>query len=115
MGSALGTALIGTVLAIGLAQSLPAHLKTVEGLPAASAEQLSQATQLSAGGTIAQIRAEGDSGKLGAEGPAVADALADGLADASKVALYSATVFLALGFLFALMLRAKSRKGSPEA
>ncbi len=113
IGSALGTALIGTVLAIGLAQALPAQLDTVAGLPPATAQQLAQSTELSAGGTITQIRAEGESGSLGASGPAVADALATGLADASRTALFSATAFLAIGFLFALQLRAQSRKSRP--
>ncbi|PPL20295.1 DHA2 family efflux MFS transporter permease subunit [Microterricola pindariensis] len=114
VGSALGTALIGAVLAAGLATAIPAQLETVSGLPPAAAEQLAQATELSAGGTIGQIREEGTTGKLGESGPAVATALSDGFADAARTSLYAAAGFLALGFLFALQLRARSRRPSPS-
>ncbi|GAB3120802.1 DHA2 family efflux MFS transporter permease subunit [Glaciibacter psychrotolerans] len=109
VGAALGTALIGAVLAAGLATSLPAHLDEVPGLQPAVAQQLAQTTELSAGGTIAQIRGEGKNSQLGESGPAVASALSDGLADASRASLFAATGFLALGFVFALRLRSKSR------
>ncbi|HEY5221627.1 MAG TPA: MFS transporter [Microbacteriaceae bacterium] len=110
VGAALGTALIGAVLAIGLAQAVPAQLGTVPGLPPAVSQQLSDSTQLSAGGTIAPIRAQGDRGTLGASGPAVASALSNGMADASRASLLAASGFLALGFFFALRLRARSRR-----
>ncbi|WP_308466590.1 MFS transporter [Rathayibacter soli] len=110
VGAALGTALIGAVLAIGLAQAVPAQLHTVPGLPPAVSQQLSDSTQLSAGGTIAPIRAQGETGKLGASGPAVASALSNGMADASRASLLAASGFLALGFVFALRLRARSRR-----
>ncbi|MBC9935956.1 MULTISPECIES: DHA2 family efflux MFS transporter permease subunit [unclassified Leucobacter] len=112
IGSALGTALIGAVLAAGLATALPARMDAVAGLPSESASQIVEATELSAGGTIAQIRGEGTTGKLGESGPAVAQALSDGLADASRVALFSAGGFLLLGFGAALQLRARARRSA---
>ncbi len=110
VGSALGTALIGAVLAAGLATALPAQLGTVPGLPPASATQLAQTTETSGGGTIGQIRAEGTTGQLGESAPAVATALSAGFADAARSSLFAAGGFLALGFVFALRLRAKSGK-----
>ena len=112
VGSALGTAIIGAVLAAGLAVALPAQVDTVEGVPAAASEQIVSATEQSAGGTIPQVRAEGDDGELGSAGPAVADALATGMADASRWALLAAAAFLVLGGAFALRLRAVAQRSS---
>ncbi|MEO6826847.1 MAG: DHA2 family efflux MFS transporter permease subunit [Microbacteriaceae bacterium] len=109
IGSALGTALIGAILAAGLAQAVPAHLNDVPAVPAAQSQQLAESTVASAGGTIAPLRAHGSHGELGASGPAVADALAAGVADATKAAMFSAAGFLVLGLFFAFWLRRRSR------
>jgi EmrB/QacA subfamily drug resistance transporter len=109
LGAALGTAVIGAILAVGLSVSVPAQLDAVQGLPAAQSQQLAQSTTDSAGGTIAPLRAQGTTGRLGAAGPAVADALASGVADATRVSLFSAAGFLVFGLLFAFKLRARSR------
>jgi EmrB/QacA subfamily drug resistance transporter len=108
VGSALGTALIGAVLAVGLAQAVPTQLASVPGLPAASAQKLADATAESAGGTIPSVRAEGTDGRFGTEGPAVSDALANGVTDATRVAMLSAAAFLGLALIFAFLLRARS-------
>jgi predicted MFS family arabinose efflux permease len=109
LGAALGTAVIGAILAVGLSVSVPAQLDAVQGLPAAQSQQLAQSTTDSAGGTIAPLRAQGTTGRLGTAGPAVADALASGVADATRVSLFSAAGFLVFGLLFAFKLRARSR------
>jgi EmrB/QacA subfamily drug resistance transporter len=108
VGSALGTALIGAVLAVGLAQAVPTQLASVPDLPAASAQKLADATAESAGGTIPSVRAEGTDGRFGTEGPAVSDALANGVTDATRVAMLSAAAFLGLALIFAFLLRARS-------
>ncbi|MGW9629523.1 DHA2 family efflux MFS transporter permease subunit [Agromyces sp. NPDC055520] len=115
VGSALGTAIIGAVLAAGLAVALPAQVDTVSGVPSAAAEQIVSATEESAGSTIPQVRAEGTDGKLGTAGPAVADALATGMTDASRWALLAAAGFLMLGGAFALRLRAVARRSGAAA
>ena len=113
IGAALGTALIGAVLAAGLAQSMPDRLATVPAVSATQSQQLAQAATESAGGTIPGIRAQGEHGKLGVAGPAVADALANGMADATRTSMFWASGFLAIGLLFALQLRARSGPRTP--
>ncbi|WP_349904242.1 MFS transporter [Parafrigoribacterium humi] len=90
-------------------QSTVRQLDTVHGLPPTQSQQLAQSTTDSAGGTIAPLRAQGTTGRLGTAGPAVADALASGVADATRVSLFSAAGFLVLGLGFAFALRARSR------
>ncbi|MGI9824227.1 DHA2 family efflux MFS transporter permease subunit [Agromyces sp. Marseille-Q5079] len=115
VGSALGTAIVGAVLAAGLAVALPAQVAEVPDVPPAAADQIVSATEQSAGSTIPQVRAEGDDGELGAAGPAIADALATGMADASRWALFAAAGFLLLGGAFALRLRAVARRSAAAA
>ena len=93
IGSALGTAISGAVLSAALALTLPAHLDE-DSVPAAQAVQLAEATRQSAGTTITQLRvqppAEFD--------PAAAiDALSSGFADATRISMLAAMVFLLLG------------------
>lgn len=114
VGSAMGTAIVGAMLAAGLAFSLPTHLDSVAGLGAASAEQVATATEASAGSTITQIRESGSGGKLGAEGPAVAEALSAGMADAARWALWTASGFLVVGILGSLQLRARSKDSAGQ-
>lgn len=108
VGSALGTALVGAVLAFGLAQAVPAQLADIPHLPIAQSQQLAQSTQDSAGGTIPALRAEGADGEWGDAGPAVVRALADGVTGATRGALLFAMGFLGLGLVFALLLRART-------
>ncbi len=99
VGSALGTAVAGTALAAGLGAALPTALATVRGLPADVAAQLITTTTVSAGGVIEATRAHGAHGPLGALGPDVVNALASGFADATRISILAAAVFLAAGLL----------------
>ena len=99
VGSALGTAVAGTALAAGLGAALPTALATVRGLPADVAAQLITTTTVSAGGVIDATRAHGTHGPLGALGPDVVNALASGFADATRISILAAAVFLAAGLL----------------
>ena len=99
VGSALGTAVAGTALAAGLGAALPTALATVRGLPADVAAQLVTTTTVSAGGVIDATRAHGTHGPLGALGPDVVNALASGFADATRISILAAAVFLAAGLL----------------
>ncbi|MEJ6554675.1 hypothetical protein PQI51_06535 [Microbacterium esteraromaticum] len=104
VGSALGTALAGTALSVWLAVSLPAALDDA-GITGASADRLAESTRLSAGTTIAQLRAQGAGSAYRDQTPTVIDALTGGFADATRGALLVAVVFLALGFVGALRLK----------
>ncbi|WP_166996866.1 DHA2 family efflux MFS transporter permease subunit [Paramicrobacterium fandaimingii] len=105
VGSALGTAVIGTVLAASLAGVIPVHLDAVEGLPSQQATSISDATVSAAGGTIAPLREQGTHGKLSAAAPDVVAALSTGMADATRISLGAAGVFLALGAVASTGLR----------
>lgn len=110
LGAALGSAVLGAVLSISLAQNLTASLEPVTAVPPPAQEQLVTATRDSAGGTISGIRAQGDDGTFGQTGPEVTSALSEGFADATRIALLVAAGFLALGLVSATALNARSRK-----
>ncbi len=109
IGSALGSAVAGTALAAALTGRLPGDLAPIHALPAQAAGQLASGTVDSAGGLIASLRAQGTTGKLGELGPSVTDALAGGFAGATRSAVLVAALFLALGLLGALRVRAATR------
>lgn len=104
LGAALGTAILGTVLSLGLAHSLTDRLEPV-ALPPQVESQLVDSTRDSAGGTIPAIREQGDHGRLGPAGPQTADALSDGFADATRWSLFVAAGFLAAGLVSATRLQ----------
>ncbi|WP_061963370.1 DHA2 family efflux MFS transporter permease subunit [Demequina aurantiaca] len=114
VGSAMGTAVVGAMLAAGLAFYLPTQLDTVDGLSTSAATQIEAATEQSAGSSITQIRDSGTDGQLGADGPAVVEALSAGMADASRWALWTAAGFLGVGVLGSLRLRAKSKDSAGQ-
>ncbi|MFN8098841.1 MAG: DHA2 family efflux MFS transporter permease subunit [Dermatophilaceae bacterium] len=109
IGSALGSAVAGTALAAALTDHLPGDLAAVRGLPSQVASQLASGTVDSAGGLIASLRDQGTTGRLGPLGPAATDALAAGFASATRSAVIVAALFLALGLLGALRVRAATR------
>jgi EmrB/QacA subfamily drug resistance transporter len=104
IGAALGTAIIGAILAAALGFYLPQNLDTVPGVPAAAAQQLITATKDSAGGAIAGLREAGIHSSLGANGPAAVNALSTGFAEATRLTLLTAAAFLLVGARFALFL-----------
>ncbi|MBY6061870.1 MFS transporter [Microbacterium esteraromaticum] len=109
IGSALGTAFSGAALATALAVTLPASLSAA-GIGGAEAERLADATRESAGTTIAQLRAQGDAGPLGERTSSAVEALASGFADATRWSMLFAAMFLVLGLIGALRLRAAARR-----
>jgi len=110
VGSALGTAFAGAVLSVALALTLPSALASA-GITGSTADALAETTRQSAGTTIAQLRAQGDGGPLGAQTTAAVDALAGGFADATQWALVVAVGFLLLGFAGAVLLRRAAQRG----
>ncbi|QBJ96620.1 DHA2 family efflux MFS transporter permease subunit [Rhodococcus sp. ABRD24] len=109
LGAALGTAILGTVLSLGLAHSLTDRLEPV-ALPPQVSSQLVNATRDSAGGTIPSIRDQGDHGRLGTAGPETAEALSDGFADATRWSLLVAAGFLLAGLGTATQLQPRTRE-----
>ncbi|MFF0609783.1 DHA2 family efflux MFS transporter permease subunit [Nocardia tengchongensis] len=109
LGAALGAAVLGAVLSTGLAHDVSARLDTVDHLPPAVAHGLVTATRESAGGAISGLRAQGDTGRFGPAGPRITSALADGFADATRAALFTASGFLLLGLVSATVLAVRSR------
>jgi len=108
VGSALGTALSGAALSLALAVTLPNALER-DGVTGGTASSLAENTRESAGSTISQLRAEGSSSDLGAGTDAVVNALSSGFADATRVSLLVASVFLLLGFVGAIRVRASAK------
>ncbi|AZA08834.1 MFS transporter [Corynebacterium pseudopelargi] len=90
IGSALGAALMGSVLSVSLSH----YLAQVQG-PAAS---MTEAVKESAGSALIQMRASNTP-------PEILDPLITSFAQATKVSLFAAVVFLALGLVAALVLR----------
>ncbi len=113
IGAALGTAIFGAALAVGLAFYLPSQLAAVSGLAPTAAQGLISAARDSAGSTIPALRAAGAHGSLGAAGPAVAAALTQGFAQATRATLFLASAFLLLGVLFATRLPAPRSAAAP--
>ncbi len=97
VGSALGIALLGTVLAVNLGSATSEALADVPGLPAVAAEGIAEAMSSSAGQALNGFRAQPDS-------EAVVAAASQAFADAAQRASQLATVFVVFGFLVSLRL-----------
>ena len=109
LGSAIGSALVGAVLAFGLSRNLPGTLES-GGVPEPEATRLADATRESAGGAIGILREQGGQGQSREAGPDVVGLLSDGFAEATRNSLYVSAAFLAVGLLGALRVRASARK-----
>ena len=114
VGSALGTAFAGAALSISLAFTLPSALSDAR-FTGPAADSLADATRESAGTTLLQLRAQGTHSSLGDHTDAAVQALTNGFADATRSAIFIATIFLALGFIGAIKLRRASRAASPSS
>lgn len=108
LGSALGTAVAGATLAAALRWLLPAKLAAA-GVAGAQADGLVESTVSSVGGVIVAMRERVAAGQGGPQGADVVQALSQGFAQASSVALAAAAVFLAAGLLGAIQVARVSR------
>ncbi|WP_022903998.1 DHA2 family efflux MFS transporter permease subunit [Curtobacterium sp. B8] len=95
IGSALGIAVLGTVLFTSTS-ALVEHRLEGTGTPAATASRVADAVVTSSGGAIAGLRAQD---------PAVADTAAEAFSDGTRAAAFSAAGFLVLGLAATLRLR----------
>ncbi|MGF6884170.1 EmrB/QacA subfamily drug resistance transporter [Nocardia sp. GAS34] len=94
LGTAMGLAILGGVVSVSLGRALPDRLSAVPGLPSHAAAEAAAATRDSAGGAISVLRDHHAN-------TMVVDALARGFADATRVTMIGATLFLLLGFFAA--------------
>ncbi|TFD25405.1 MFS transporter [Cryobacterium lyxosi] len=95
IGSALGIAVLGTVLFTAVGASLDAKLSSVPGFSAQTQTQIVDAVVNSAGSAIPALEAQS---------PAVADAAREAFSDGTRYSAFAAAGFLVLGFLATLRL-----------
>jgi drug resistance efflux protein len=114
IGSSLGTAVSGSGLSAALALTLPRRLDDA-AITGPSADSIAEATQQSAGSSIAQLREQGGNGPFGEQTGAVVQALSEGVTNAAQWSLVAATAFLALGFVGALRVCRAAAHNSNEA
>lgn len=110
LGSALGTAVAGTVLASRLGAGLVSQVAAVPGMDATSAQRLVAAVRDSAGSALVGLRAQGTGGQLGAAGPQATAVLERGFAQAASWAIGCAVAAMALGLVGALRVRAVAER-----
>jgi Na+/melibiose symporter-like transporter len=97
IGSALGTAILGTVLFVSLAHQTDTNLASVPGLTDEQRTAISQAVEQSAGTVIPSLG-------QGPGGPAVAEAAGEAFATAIRWTALTAVGFIGLGLIATLKL-----------
>ncbi len=107
VGSALGIAVLGTLLFTSLAADLTGRLEQRAGLPPAQAEQVARAVRDSAGAAISGLAAQ-PGGQL------LAQAARDSFTRATRWTAFGAAGFLALGLLSTVGLSAAGVTGGGE-
>ncbi len=113
LGSAVGAAVAGTVLAIGFTITVPARLALVKGVSTDDAMTMIDYMTGTAGAVISMIRAKGNDGYFGNLGPQVADAMSECFAWSVGWVLWGAVFFIALGVLGALRVELAARQARP--
>jgi EmrB/QacA subfamily drug resistance transporter len=103
VGTAIGAALIGTVLLVGLNTGTRDRLAEIPGLPAAAAEQVATAIEVSDGQALVTLRTDPRTASIV---PAVEQAFAD----AARTAALVAAGFIGMGLLFSLLLPVPARQ-----
>ena len=101
VGTAIGAALIGTVLLVGLNTGTRERLAAVPGLPVAAAHEVARAIETSDGQALIALRADPSAS-------AVVPAIEAAFTDAARTAGLAAAGFIALGLLFSLLLPASA-------
>jgi hypothetical protein len=97
IGSALGIAVLGTVLFTSVGLSLDAKLADLD-VPAATSTQIVDAVVDSAGAAIPALEAQG---------PAVAEAAKEAFSEGTRYSAYAAAGFLVIGLVATLRLTAR--------
>jgi hypothetical protein len=107
VGTAVGAALIGTLLLVGLNTGTRDRLVSIPGLPAAAAEQVATAIEASDGQALVTLRDDPWS-------VAAVPAIEAAFADAARTAGLVAAGFIGLGLAFSLLLPAPARERGGE-
>jgi len=107
IGSALGTAVLGTVLFVSLANHTDQNLQSVPGLTDDQRTSISQAVEQSAGTVIPSLAA-----KPGGE--AIADAAGEAFATSIRLTAFTAAAFVFFGLLATLKLPPDGRHEDEE-
>lgn len=115
LGAALGSAIMGSVLAHYAVSSATGLLSAVLGLPANQVGTLAGQLRDSAGGVVPQLAQLGTHGPLGDAGPGAVAALSNGFAQATSAAVLAAAVFLFIGLVGSFQVAAAARKIAREA
>jgi hypothetical protein len=113
LGSAVGAAVAGTILAIGFTITVPARLALVKGVSTDDAMTMIDYMTGTAGAVISMIRDKGNDGYFGKLGPQVADAMSEVFGWSVGWVLWGAVLFIALGVLGALRVERAARKVVP--
>jgi len=103
IGTAIGAALIGTVLLTGLTTGTQDRLAAIPGLPAATAAQIVNVVRSSDGQALIAMRND-------PQFATVVPAIEAAFTDAARAAGFMAAGFVALGFLFSLLLPRPARE-----
>ena len=96
VGAAIGTAILGTTLLIGLGINVANQLQD-RGVPSAAADQITQVVQSSAGTAIPSLASQPD-------GQALVEGASQGFADATTWVAWTAAFFVLLGLLTTFLL-----------
>lgn len=107
VGTAVGAALIGTILLVGLNTGTRDRLAEIPGLPAAAAEQVASVIEASDGQALVALREDPRSA-------AVVPAIEEAFADAARTAGLVAAGFIGVGLLFSLLLPAPATERGAE-
>lgn len=99
LGTGIGSAVAGMVLSVMVTHTAPGALAGVKGLPSQVIDGLTTSLDASAGSAIVGIRAQGTTGKLGALGPQVVDAMSASFTTSGQWTLVVAIVMLAIGLI----------------
>ena len=102
IGSALGIAVLGTVLFTSVGASLDAKLADVPGLPESARTQVVDAVVDSAGAAIPALEAQS---------PEIAAAARDAFSEGTRYSAFAAAGFLVLGLFATLRLSGTTRRG----
>ncbi|KFI45932.1 MFS transporter [Bifidobacterium bohemicum] len=99
LGTGIGSAVAGMVLSVMVTHTAPGALAGVKELPSQVIDGLTTSLDASAGSAIVGIRAQGTTGKLGALGPQVVDAMSASFTTSGQWTLVVAIVMLAIGLI----------------
>ncbi|MBB2955404.1 MFS family permease [Bifidobacterium commune] len=114
LGTGIGAAVAGLMLSVMLGHVTPSALDGINGLNEGMVAGLTKSLDASAGAAIVGIRAQGTTGKLGALGPQVADALASAFTRASQWTLVVAIVMLGIGLLASVWVARAADRSNDE-